>query len=68
MKKRLRIALMTFALGLAAVYMWNGMSIAMDYIPVDLPKVISNEVLFIFPAAAVEAALESHEQCKCSVD
>jgi len=54
---RLRIALMAFALGLAGVYMWNGLSIEMNSIPIDLPKVDSEGgVLFIFPSTARDAS------------
>lgn len=48
---------MAFAFGLAAVYMLNGISIWMGTIPVDLPKINSeDEVLFIFPSTARDAS------------
>lgn len=54
---RFRIALMAFALALAAVYMFNGISIWMNTIPVDLPKInTEDEVLFIFPSTAHDAS------------
>ncbi len=46
-----RIALRTFALGLAVFYLWKGPSIASSEVSVDLPKIQSGEdVLVIFPA------------------
>lgn len=55
--RRLRIALLSFTLGLAAVYLWNGISVGMSVIPVDLPKVDSkDEVLFVFPSTASDAS------------
>ena len=54
---RLRIALMAFALGLAVVYMWNGISIGMSSNLIDLPKINSeDEILFIFPSTARDAS------------
>jgi hypothetical protein len=44
-----RVALMTFALGLAAVYMSNGLSIAWNEVPVKLPTAVSDNVLFVIP-------------------
>ena len=53
----LRTALMAFALGLAAVYMWDGLSIGINSIPVDLPKIDSkDDVLFIFPSTERDAS------------
>lgn len=46
---------MAFALGLAAVYMWNGFSIAMEPVPVELPSA-SEEVLYIFPSSYRDAS------------
>jgi|GEM_PF-3392716 len=40
--RRFRIAMMTFALGMASVYMMNGLSIAWSDVPVDLPKASSD--------------------------
>ena len=49
--RRFRIAMLMFALGLAAVYMWRGLSIGMNEVSVDLPKINSgDEVLTIFPS------------------
>ena len=42
---RFRITLMAFALGMATVYMGNGLSIERSEIPVQLPLVSSGEVL-----------------------
>lgn len=54
---RLRIALMAFAFGLATVYMWNGISIWMSTVQIDLPKVTSkDDVLFVFPSTARDAS------------
>ena len=54
---RLRIVLRAFAFGLAALYMWNGISIAMSEILVELPKIDSeDETLFIFPSTARDAS------------
>jgi len=48
---------MAFALGLATVYMWNGISIGMSADPVDLPTVDSeHEILFVFPFTARDAS------------
>ena len=44
-----RISLLTFTLGLAAVWMMNGLEFAWSEVPVDLPTVRSEEVLFVFP-------------------
>ena len=45
--------MMAFALGLAAVYMWNGMSIGWDTVSVHLPEIRSaDNVLLIFPATS----------------
>ena len=42
---------MAFALGLAAVYLWNGLSIASNEVAVDIPAVKSaDDVLVVFPA------------------
>jgi hypothetical protein len=46
--RRFRIAMMMFALGLAAVYMINGLSVAWSEVPVDLPKISSGEVIPVF--------------------
>lgn len=46
---KVRIALMTFTLGLASVWMANGLEIAWSEVPVDLPTAESGEVLAIFP-------------------
>lgn len=42
---RFRFMLMAFALGLAAVYMWQGLSVAWWGMPVDLPEARSARVL-----------------------
>lgn len=48
---RLRTTLMAFALGLSAVYMWNGLSITSNEVAVDLPNVKStDDVLVVFAA------------------
>ena len=44
---RFRIALMTFALGLASVWMFNGLN--SNEIYVELPKVQSDYVIFVLP-------------------
>ena len=42
---------MAFALGLSAVYMWNGLSISSNEVAVDLPTVKSaDDALVVFPA------------------
>ena len=46
---RVRIALMTFTLGLAAVWMVNVFSIADCDYPVEVPAAVSADVLYIFP-------------------
>ncbi|PYT01090.1 MAG: hypothetical protein DMF63_05365 [Acidobacteria bacterium] len=46
---RVRVALMTFTLGVAAVWMVNGFAIANRNVPVDLPSAIHGNVLLIFP-------------------
>jgi len=46
---RFRIALMTFTLGLAAVYMSNGLAVAWNEVPVKLPTAVSSNVLAVFP-------------------
>ncbi|HEV8593452.1 MAG TPA: hypothetical protein VGQ55_15210 [Pyrinomonadaceae bacterium] len=58
---RFRISLFTFALGLAAVYMWNGLSIGMSEVPVDLPKIESNdEIMVVFPTSASDIGVPGH--------
>ena len=47
---------MAFALGLAAVYMWNGFSIAMEHLAVELPTA-SEEALHIFPSSYRDASV-----------
>jgi hypothetical protein len=42
---RFRIMLMAFGLGIAAVYMWQGLSVAWWGVPVDLPEARSASVL-----------------------
>jgi hypothetical protein len=49
---RFRILLMTFALGMAVVYMTNGLSIAWSEVPVELPKAKTTDVLHVFPVTA----------------
>ena len=46
---RLRIALMTFTLGLGAVWMANVFAIADRDYPVEVPTALSADVLYIFP-------------------
>lgn len=46
---RFRILLMTFALGLASVYLFNGSLNFSDEIRIDLPQVQSDSVIFITP-------------------
>ena len=46
---RIRIGIYTFALGLAAVWMYNGFLIGSEYVHVDLPRAESAEVLQVFP-------------------
>ena len=40
---------MTFTFGMAAVYMWNGLSIAGSEVPVNLPKATSTDMFVVFP-------------------
>ncbi|HEX6278960.1 MAG TPA: hypothetical protein VFZ49_02990 [Pyrinomonadaceae bacterium] len=47
---KFHIAVMALALGFAAVYFWNGMSIAWSDVSVDLPRARAGEVLAVFPA------------------
>lgn len=42
---RIRIILMAFGLGLACVYMWQGLSLGWWGVPVDLPEARSDSVL-----------------------
>jgi hypothetical protein len=44
---RIRIILMTFGLGLAAVFMWQGLSLAWRDVPVDLPETPSGNLLVV---------------------
>jgi hypothetical protein len=47
----------SFTLGLAIVYIWNGISIGMGEIPVDLPKIDSkDEVLLVDPSTAHDSS------------
>jgi hypothetical protein len=46
---KFRIGLMTFTLGLASVFAFNGLLKYSDEIPVKLPKVENGEVLVVFP-------------------
>ena len=45
---------MAFALGLAAVYMTNGLKIASEAVPVKLPETRFGDVLVVTPANAKE--------------
>ena len=48
---------MTFALGLAMVYVWNGISIGMGELPIALPKINSEDgMLFVSPSTASDAS------------
>lgn len=48
---------MALALGIAAVYMWNGLIVGRNVIHVDLPKISSeDDLLFIFPSTARDAS------------
>lgn len=52
------MVLMAFALGLAGVYLWNGLSIGTGEVYVDIPAVTSSENdMVIFPANDVESGL-----------
>lgn len=53
----IRIGLMTFAIGLATVYFWNGISIGIGEMPMALPRINSeDEVLFVFASTALDAS------------
>lgn len=49
---KIRILLMTFALGLASVFLFNGSLKYSDEIPVNLPKVQSESPLIVIPTEA----------------
>ncbi len=49
---RFRILLMTFALGLASVFMFDGSLKSSNEIPVNLPKVQSESPIIVFPKEA----------------
>lgn len=54
--------LMTFTLGLAAVYAWSGFSLAHNEVPVRLPTTVGTDnVLVVFPSAAPYTDYESRE-------
>lgn len=54
---RIRIGLMTLALGLASAYFWIGISIGTNELPIDLPKINSEDgVLSVFPSTARDAS------------
>ena len=46
---KFRICLMTFALGLASVFILNGSLQFSDEVPVNLPKTESGDVQIVFP-------------------
>jgi hypothetical protein len=48
MYARFRVMLIALGLGMAAVYMFNGFSIAWSEVPVDLPKAKSDNVIPVF--------------------
>jgi hypothetical protein len=52
--KRFRFTLIAFALGLAAVYMTNGLRIAWEAVPVKLPEARSDNVLVVSPVTAAD--------------
>ena len=52
--KRFRFTLMAFALGLAAVYMTDGLKIASQVVPVKLPETRSDNVLVVSPVTAAD--------------
>ena len=51
---KFRIALMTFALGLASFWMFDGLMSGLIETPVDLPKVKTDNVIVIFPRYSKE--------------
>lgn len=51
---KFRIALMTFALGLASVFVSNGSLQLSDEIPVNLPETKSENVLIVLPLCRSE--------------
>ncbi|MGD9587644.1 MAG: hypothetical protein AB7Q37_10540 [Pyrinomonadaceae bacterium] len=60
---QVRISLLTFTLGLAAVWMMNGLGAARSHVPVDLPAGTSEEVLFVF---AIEGKNLPHGGGSCA--
>jgi hypothetical protein len=54
---KFRIALMTFALGLASVFVMNGSLQFSDEVQVNLPKTKSGEILIVYPKYAEETPM-----------
>lgn len=50
---KFRIALMTFALGLASVFVMNGSLRFSDEVSVNLPEVQSNSIIFVIPKKGI---------------
>ncbi len=50
---KFRISLMTFALGLASFWMFDGFSNGLVEVPVNLPKVQTDSVIFIIPKKSI---------------
>lgn len=51
---RFRILLMTFAVGLASVFVFNGSLKYSDEVPVNLPKTNSGDAIVVFPRCLYE--------------
>lgn len=54
---KFRIALMTFALGLASVFIMNGSLQFSDEVLVNLPETESGEILIVYPKYAEETPM-----------
>jgi len=52
--QQIRIALLTFALGLASVWLINGSRYGLIEVPVNLPQTKSGEVIVVFPRYSSE--------------
>jgi hypothetical protein len=51
---KFRIALTTFAFGLASVFVFNGSLKYSDEVPVNLPKVKTDNVIVVSPKRSIE--------------
>lgn len=58
---KFRIGLITFAFGLASVFMLSGSLQSSDEIPVNLPKSVSDEIIVVFSRYSKEMS----ETCSC---